>query len=90
MSIILMFMLTATATPFVFMHLKKLPLALIQTVLLVGMWLYFFQAAFGAAPASFTILWGMFYAGLTLSFVGWVMMIIHMVDSPAEHNRSYQ
>ncbi|WLD93274.1 hypothetical protein [Alkalihalobacillus sp. AL-G] len=90
MSIILMFMLTATVTPFVFMHLKKTVLAILQTVLLVGMWLYFFQAAFGVAPAVLSVLWIMFYAGLTVSFVAWVMMIIHMVETPAEHNRSYQ
>ncbi|WP_257347572.1 hypothetical protein [Pseudalkalibacillus decolorationis] len=90
MSIILMFMLTATVTPFVFMHLKKTGFALVQTVLLVGMWLYFFQAVFSVAPAPLTLLWSTFYVGLVVSFVAWIMMIIHMVESPSEHKKSYQ
>lgn len=90
MSIVLMFMLIATVTPFVFIHLKKTTFAIVQTILLVGMWLYFFNTVFVTAPAPFSFSWIMFYLSLIVSEVAWVMLIIHMVNSPAKHRRSYQ
>lgn len=92
MTIVLMFMLAATATPFIFIHLQKTTLSIAQTVLLVGMWLYFFEAVFNVAPAPFSLLWSLFYVSLIVSESAWVMLIIDMVKSTTKtkHWSSYQ
>ena len=76
-----MFMLLASVTPFIFVQMKKLSLAIAQTVLLVGMWLYYFAAVFQTAPAAFSITWTTFYLSLLLAEVAWVMFIIAAVKS---------
>ncbi|TFJ91779.1 hypothetical protein [Lentibacillus salicampi] len=85
MGITLMFMVLGTVTPFIFLYLKKKSLAIVQTILLIGMWLYFFQVMFTAVPAVFSITWMMFYASLIMSAVGWVMLIIDMVNISEKH-----
>lgn len=90
MGIILMFMLLASITPFLFLQLKKTVLALVQTILLVGMWLYFFEAVFQTAPAAFSISWLMFYASLFAAEVAWVMFIIRLVKTSGVAQESYQ
>ncbi|ALX48850.1 hypothetical protein [Lentibacillus amyloliquefaciens] len=81
MGITLMFMVLGTATPFIFLYLKNKPLAIVQSILLAGMWLYFIQVMFlGVVPAVFSITWIMFYTSLIMSAVGWVMFIINMVN----------
>lgn len=89
MGIAVMFMLLATLTPFLFIHLRRKVLAVVQTVLLVGMWVYFIGAMFQTAPAAFSITWSMFYLSLILAEVAWVMFIIHMVKQPAT-SKNYQ
>ncbi|TGB04853.1 hypothetical protein [Halobacillus salinus] len=83
MGIMLMFMLLSTVAPFLFLQLKKPSFAVAQTVLLVGMWVYYFQVLFYTTPAAFSPTWGMFYLGLVGAEVAWVMFIIAMVkESP--------
>lgn len=82
MGIALMFMLLATITPYLFIRLKKRIFAIVQSVMLVGMWLYFLEVMFQSAPAAFSITWSMFYLSLILAEVAWVMFIIHMVKRP--------
>ncbi|MCA0969204.1 hypothetical protein LCM20_01215 [Halobacillus litoralis] len=84
MGIILMFMLLSTVTPFLFIRLRKPSMALAQTVLLVGMWVYYFQVLFFTVPVAFSPTWIMFYLGLVGAWVAWVMFIITTVEeSPA-------
>ncbi|MBM7553850.1 hypothetical protein [Thalassobacillus pellis] len=90
MGIIIMFMLLATVTPFIFLYLKRTVLAVVQSILLVGMWVYFFEVAFATAPAAFTVTWTMFYLCLIVAEVAWVMFIISLVKHPAEFNKSFQ
>ncbi|WP_404452191.1 hypothetical protein LG329_17835 [Virgibacillus necropolis] len=78
MGIIVIFMLLATLTPFLFIQSNKKTLAVVQTVLLVGMWLYYIEAQFQTAPAAFSVTWFMFYLSLILSEVAWIMFIINM------------
>ncbi|MFC2946850.1 hypothetical protein [Virgibacillus sediminis] len=77
MGITVMFMILGTVTPFIFLHVRRILLAVIQSILLVGMWFYFIRVMFIQAPAFFSITWIMFYASLLLSAVGWVLFIIH-------------
>ncbi|ASN06125.1 hypothetical protein [Virgibacillus necropolis] len=88
MGIIVMFMLLATLTPFLFIQSNKKTLAVLQTVMLVGMWLYYIEAQFQTAPAAFSITWSMFYLSLILAEVGWVMFIIRMVKSPINRTKT--
>lgn len=79
MGIILMFMLLSTVTPFLFLKLKKPAFAIAQTVLLVGMWVYYFQVLFYTTPIALSPTWAMFYLGLVGAEVAWVMFIISEV-----------
>lgn len=88
MGIIVMFMLLATLTPFLFIQSNKKKLAVVQTVMLVGMWLYYFEAQFQVAPAAFSITWSMFYLSLILAEVAWVMFIIRMVKMPLTNTKT--
>ncbi|MFG6117504.1 hypothetical protein ACGTN9_20320 [Halobacillus sp. MO56] len=90
MGIILMFMLLASVTPFLFLQLKKTIFALVQTILLVGMWLYFIEVVFQTAPAAFSIPWMMFYASLFVAEVGWVMFIIRLIKTSSTVQESFQ
>ncbi|WP_079528871.1 MULTISPECIES: hypothetical protein [Halobacillus] len=81
MGIVLMFLLIATVAPFVFIHLKRTKLAITQTILLVGMWVYFFETMFISAPSAFSITWSMFYLSLIVAEVAWVMFIIHVANT---------
>lgn len=90
MGISVMFMLLATLTPFLFIHMKRKVLAVVQAVLLVGMWIYFLELMFQTAPATFSIVWVMFYMSLIIAEVAWVMFIIHMVKSPAPFKNKLQ
>ncbi|WP_100011213.1 hypothetical protein [Lentibacillus sediminis] len=87
MGVTLMFMLLATLTPFLFIRLGKRLYAIIQSVLLVGMWLYFFAVMFQTPPAPFSFSWTMFYASLIVAEVAWVMFIISEVKQ-AQYKRS--
>ncbi|MCP3033470.1 hypothetical protein LF817_19280 [Halobacillus sp. A1] len=91
MDIVMVFLLLSTVTPFLFIKLKKLPLAILQSVLLVGMWMYYFQAVFNVAPPTLSPLWLIFYAGLFVSQIGWIMFIIYVVKTQEEKlQKSYQ
>lgn len=90
MGISVMFMLLATLTPFLFIHMKKKILAVVQAVLLVGMWIYFLELMFQTAPAAFSIVWSMFYLSMIIAEVAWVMFIIHMVKLPSVYKKNYQ
>ncbi|MBY7144626.1 hypothetical protein KFZ56_16520 [Virgibacillus sp. NKC19-3] len=79
MGVTLMFMMLATLTPFLFLRLNKKLYAAIQSVLLIGMWFYFFVAMFQTAPAPFSISWIMFYLSLIVAEVAWIMFIIDEV-----------
>lgn len=79
MGIIVMFMVLATLTPFLFIHLNKKILAVVQTVMLIGMWVYCFEAFFHTAPHAFSIMWIMFYASMVLAEFAWVKFIIQVI-----------
>ncbi|WP_164670217.1 hypothetical protein [Virgibacillus doumboii] len=87
MGITLMFLILASVTPIIFFYLNKKTLAAVQTVLLSGMWLYFFQVMFGTVPAVFSITWVMFYLSLFVSAISWVMFIIDMVNHSEEYKK---
>ncbi|GGB57113.1 hypothetical protein F3157_13735 [Virgibacillus dakarensis] len=88
MGIIVMFMLLATLTPFLFIHLHRKILAVVQTVMLVGMWLYYIEAQFHTAPIAFSIMWIMFYVSMILAEVAWVMFIIRIVKTSYTNTRT--
>ncbi|MCP3027236.1 hypothetical protein [Halobacillus sp. A5] len=91
MDVVMIFLMLSTLTPFLFIKLKKMPLAIVQSVLLVGMWMYYFQAVFNTAPATFSPLWIIFYAGLFVSQIAWIMFIIYVVSTQeAKLKKSYQ
>ncbi|WP_101842086.1 hypothetical protein [Halobacillus sp. Marseille-P3879] len=91
MDIVMIFLMLSTLTPFLFIKLKKMPLAVVQSVLLVGMWIYYFQAVFSTAPAAFSPLWIIFYGGLFVSQIAWIMFIIYVVNTQdTKFNKSYQ
>ncbi|MFD2209719.1 hypothetical protein ACFSMW_08340 [Virgibacillus halophilus] len=75
MGIVVMFMALASLTPFLFVQLNKKIIAAVQTVMLIGMWIYFFQALFHTAPHAFSITWIMFYASLLIAEFAWIMFI---------------
>ncbi|GGJ88525.1 hypothetical protein GCM10007063_08820 [Lentibacillus kapialis] len=89
MGIILMFMLLSTVTPFIFLQLHKKIFAGVQSVLILGMWLYFIQVMFVAVPTVFSITWLMFYASLILAEVAWVMFIIDAVKTADQYRKGY-
>ncbi|GAA0430044.1 hypothetical protein GCM10008983_03010 [Lentibacillus halophilus] len=89
MGIILAFMLTSTLTPFFFLQLRKKSFAIVQTILLIGMWVYFFQAAFQTAPPVLSVTSIMFYASLVMAEVGWIMFIIHHVKTASNNQQAY-
>lgn len=90
MGITLMLMILGTVTPFIFLYLKKKPLAILQSVLLVGMWFYFIQVMFMTVPGAFSLTWLMFYASLLVSAAGWVLFIIAMVNSSETYQKEIQ
>ncbi|MFG6146987.1 hypothetical protein [Halobacillus sp. B23F22_1] len=91
MDVVMIFLMLSTITPFLFIKLKKMPLAIAQSVLLVGMWMYYFQAVFSTAPAAFSPLWIIFYAGLLLSQIAWIMFIIYVISTQEDKwQKSYQ
>lgn len=81
MGIIVMFMVLATLTPFLCIHLNKKILAVTQTVMLIGMWVYYFEALFHTAPHAFSIMWIMFYASMIIAEVAWVLFIMQIVKA---------
>ncbi|KHE72393.1 hypothetical protein [Halobacillus sp. BBL2006] len=81
MGIAVLFLVLATVTPFLFMQMKKPALAAVQSVLLVGMWVYFFQVLYFTTPAAFSITWSTYYLSLVMAEVAWVMFVIAMVKS---------
>lgn len=90
MGIIVMFMVLATLTPFLFIRLnKKIPAAL-QAILVIGMWFYYLEAAFNVAPGSFSMLWIMFYGSLLLAEVAWVMFLIQVVKFSMTKAKTYR
>ncbi|MCA1009849.1 hypothetical protein [Halobacillus halophilus] len=90
MDIVMIFLLLSTLTPFLFLKVRRLSLAVIQSLMLVGMWIYYFQAAFSVAPATFSLLWIIFYGGLLLSQVGWIMFIVYIVSSHGKYQKEFQ
>ncbi|AIF42476.1 hypothetical protein [Virgibacillus sp. SK37] len=80
MGVTAMFLLLATITPFLLIQLKRPVFAVVQSVLLVGMWLYSFQIMFFTAPGAFSISWMMFYGSLIGAHVAWIMFIIALVE----------
>lgn len=84
MDIILVFMVLATMTPFLFIRVGKRLYAVIQSFLLVGMWIYYFSAMFQTTPSAFSFSWTMFYASLIVAEVAWVMFIIDEVKTSTD------
>ncbi|WP_449355127.1 hypothetical protein ACUL41_03040 [Virgibacillus natechei] len=79
MGVTLMLMILATLTPFLFLRLNKKLYAAIQSILLLGMWVYFYAAMFQTAPDPFSITWIMFYLSLIVAEVAWIMFIIYEI-----------
>lgn len=88
MGMIVMFLLLATVAPFLFIITKKTALAVIQSVLLIGMWLYYFQVTMYTDPGAFSITWAMFYLGLIGAHVAWVVFIIDTVKANPTYKES--
>ncbi|SFE90031.1 hypothetical protein [Alteribacillus iranensis] len=89
MGVTLIFMLLATLTPFLFVQMKKQGFAIAHTVLLIGMWIYFFESVFHTAPALFSVTAIMFYLSLIAAEVGWVMFILRLVKPQGKYQKSY-
>lgn len=81
MGVAVLFLLLATVTPFLFIQMKKPVFAAVQSVLLVGMWVYFFQVLYFTTPAAFSMTWSSYYLSLIVAEVAWVMFIIAMVKA---------
>lgn len=81
MGAIVMFLLLATVAPFLFLITRKTAFAVAQSILLIGMWLYFFQVTMYTDPGAFSITWSMFYLGLIGAHVAWVMFIVATVKT---------
>ena len=79
MGIIVMFMVLATLTPFLFIHLNRKIFAVVQSVMLVGMWVYYFEALFHTPPHLFSIMWIMFYASMIIAEIAWIQFIIRLI-----------
>ncbi|GAB3062523.1 hypothetical protein [Virgibacillus ainsalahensis] len=90
MGVTIMFMVLATLTPFLFLRLNKKLYAVIQSILLVGMWLYFFAVMFQTPPAPFSISWIMFYLSLIVAEVAWIMFIIYEVKFMSYRRKKLQ
>ncbi|WP_246364123.1 hypothetical protein [Halobacillus locisalis] len=85
---IVVFLLLATVAPFLFIITKKTALAVVQSILLIGMWLYFFQVTMYTDPGAFSITWSMFYLSLIGAHVAWVMFIIATVEASPAYQES--
>ncbi|QSS98761.1 MULTISPECIES: hypothetical protein [Pontibacillus] len=83
-----MFLLLATIAPFLFLQTKKMAFAVAQSVLLIGMWLYFFQVTMYTDPGLFSITGAMFYLGLIGAHVAWVMFMVATVKSSPGYKES--
>ncbi|MGP4062410.1 hypothetical protein [Halobacillus litoralis] len=90
MGVTFMFLLLATVTPFLLLQLKKPAFAVVQSIFLVGMWLYCFQILLFTAPAAFSATWTMFYAGLIGAQVAWIMFIIATVKASPSFQESLE
>lgn len=90
MGIIVMFMLLATITPFLFIHLNKKTPAVLQAILVIGMWFYYIEAAFNVAPGLLSFLWIAFYGSLLLAEVAWVMFIVQSIKFSMAKAKTYR
>ncbi|CDQ20105.1 hypothetical protein SAMN05192559_10753 [Halobacillus karajensis] len=88
MGAIVMFLLLATVAPFLFLQSRKPAFAVVQSILLIGMWLYFFQVMMYSDPGVFSATWSMFYLGLIGAHVAWVMFIVSTVKSSPAYQDS--
>ncbi|MGR9050490.1 hypothetical protein ACQ4XT_17805 [Halobacillus faecis] len=88
MGAIVMFLILATVAPFLFLQAKKMAFAVAQSILLIGMWLYFFQVTMYSDPGVLSITWSMFYLGLIGAHVAWVMFIVATVKSSPGYKES--
>ncbi|RWZ60611.1 hypothetical protein EQV77_04765 [Halobacillus fulvus] len=83
MDVAFVFLLFATITPVMLLQLKKPVFAVVQTILLIGMWLYCFQMVLYTPPAAFSISWTMFYASLIGAHVAWLLFVMAIIkESP--------
>ncbi|WP_181350836.1 hypothetical protein [Thalassobacillus sp. CUG 92003] len=89
MGMVLLFLILGTASPFLFLEMKKTYWAVGHTILLIGMWMYFFETMFVSAPTAFSILWIMFYASLVVSHVAWVMFTLYTVKEHQAYQKSF-
>lgn len=89
MGVALMFMILASVAPYLFYQLNKKWLAGVQTILVVGMWLYAINThLLGINPGMFSITWSSFYLSFLLAEVAWIMFIIREVKA-SEKTLSY-
>lgn len=80
MSFVIIFMLTVTVTPIVLLYLKKPVLSFLQSILVVGAWIYVFEMVFHQAPAVFSLLWVLFHLALVFSIISWILLIIDLAE----------
>ena len=79
MDMAIIFMIVATIAPFLYIHMKKYIWAVVQGILLIGMWIYFAQSLNPATtPANFSIQWFAFYLCLVISEIAYVMFAIYL------------
>ncbi|MFD2637908.1 hypothetical protein [Piscibacillus salipiscarius] len=90
MGIALMFMILASVAPYLFYLLNKKWLAGVQTVLVLGMWVYAINThLIGIDPGMLSLTWMSFYLSFILAEVAWVMFIIREVKSSEKTSLSY-
>lgn len=79
MDMAIIFMIVATIAPFLYIHMKKYTLAVVQGILLIGMWIYFAQSLNpDTVPANFSIQWFAFYLCLVVSEIAYVMFAVYL------------
>ncbi|ELK46032.1 hypothetical protein QRD89_06925 [Halobacillus sp. ACCC02827] len=90
MGVASMFLLLATVTPILFLMMKKPAFAIVHSVLLMGMWVYYFQVLLYTTPTAFSPTWTMFYLALIGTHIGWVMFFIATVKEGPIYKQALQ
>lgn len=79
MDFVLIVMLMATASPFVFFYFRNKWLGGLQIIFLVGMWGYFFTTFTVHIQGTFSLFWMAFWASMIVSEIAYIMLVIHLV-----------
>lgn len=80
MDFVIIFMLMATAAPFLFFYFRKKWLGGLQIIFLVGMWGYFFTTFTAHVAGTFSLFWMAFWASMIVSEIAYIMLVIHIIN----------